>query len=117
MLRCLLSLRDETVKQNHAALLDAEDDLGDASSWQLAAHFPEFAAERAQRKLNVFCVLPDHLAVLCFKTLQPLPHGLASRIRALGMDVLVAPTIMGDEADRERLARQVLELATTLRRR
>jgi LPPG:FO 2-phospho-L-lactate transferase len=35
---------------------------------------------------------------------------LAPRVEALGMDVLVAQTIMRDEADREALARRILEL-------
>src|SRR5690606_34183967 len=33
-----------------------------------------------------------------------------------GMDVLVAQTVMGDVADRERLAREVLAFGATLRR-
>ncbi len=39
---------------------------------------------------------------------------LASRIEALGMRVLVTPTIMRDDADREVLARRLLDFATTL---
>jgi LPPG:FO 2-phospho-L-lactate transferase len=43
--------------------------------------------------------------------------GLAPRIEGLGIQVRVAPTVMGDTADRARLAGRVLEFAVTLRSR
>lgn len=88
--RCLLSLLDEAVKQNHASICNTENDPSNPAVWQTTPDFPEFAPERANqrhskrpRELNVLDVFADHLPVCGFKTLQPLADRLATIVRAV----------------------------------